>query len=224
MNFNDLISFTWSYSSVSLYHACPYKFYRHYIEKDKRDSPNAYLGRAIHKWAELFSLQNFIDLPKILQDKKVQKSDFPIFESAISFLKSFICKNIIPYRKQIERKFEFKIGRYNFIAFLDCITYRDKIYLYDYKSSKDTKYYKEHIKQMSIYREILKIFFPDKDIEVVLVFPVCGEIINITNQTIDYSFNAIEKEITTIIETKNYLPKLNKFCRYCPYFKKECML
>lgn len=218
----NLNTFFWSYSSVSLYHTCPYKFYRHYILKDKRDSPTAYLGRSIHKWAELFSLHKPIDISKILQDEKVQKSDLPIFESAISFLDPFINKNILPYRKQVERKFEFKIGIYNFIAYLDCITYRDKIYLYDYKSSKNTVYYKGHIKQMSIYKEILKTFFPNKEIEVILVFPVCGEVINITKNFIDCCLVDLEKEIDNIITTQKYDPKLNKFCRYCPYFKKEC--
>jgi len=48
------MSYTWSYSSISLFHQCPRKYHRMRVVKDIVDPPQTHLiyGTEVHKAAE----------------------------------------------------------------------------------------------------------------------------------------------------------------------------
>ena len=212
----------WSYSSLSTFKQCPYSFYRKYLLKDYRESPNTFFGSAFHDFAEQYAYNLNPDPEEIFKTHKVPNFEKSNFDESVDNGKTFIRIHAHPYRRQMEFRIDnVLIGPYKFVFILDLITFQgNKLYVYDYKSSKDSRFVKEYSKQMSFYYYILKKKFPDKDIVIQLFLPRCNIIYPMTNLSFDEK--EVVQDIDTIINYPDFQPKMNRFCSWCPFQEKEC--
>ena len=141
---------TFSFSRLHLYEQCPYAFYKRYIEEDKCGEDNFY--------AENGSLMHEIFKKLLLGDLSLEKAPGYYqeeFECICSSVKQSTMNNtfdkcidylctVDPFESEkyeiidVEKKIDFKIGKYNFVGYPDLIIKsraNGEVILVDHKSA-----------------------------------------------------------------------------------------
>lgn len=135
----------WSYSRVSSFDDCPYRFFLKYIKGyDETEKFYASFGSFIHKLLEQF-YQNKISKQEMLitflsdfsQEVRGMRPNEKIVQNYINAGRNYL-KNFTPLPYDlldVEKKIQFKIDDYKFIGFIDYLGKKNgDIYLVDNKS------------------------------------------------------------------------------------------
>lgn len=132
--------------------------------------------------------------------------------------RKFIETQVFPFEFRPEEKLIEEIYGKKFIFIIDLLVFRnDKIYLYDYKTSKNANYADDHRYQMAFYKYIVSKKYPEKEIIVNLFFPKVNKTILL--EKLKFDLRSYFKDVNTILETKNFQPTIHKFCDWCAYKK-----
>lgn len=136
---------TWSYSRIEAFNDCPYRFFLRYIRRYKEsDKFYAGYGSFIHKLLEQYykgeltkdeMLTTFLlDFTKEVRGVRPKESTVQKYiEAGCEYLKGF---TPFPYKMiDVEKRVEFTIGDYSFIAYIDYLGEEDgEILIIDNKS------------------------------------------------------------------------------------------
>lgn len=178
---NMLDNMVWSFSRINSYDYCPYSWYLRYIEKNNGvGSFYADNGKAVHEVLELITngtisvydapmtyLEKYENILNRTKESSMEKT----FESCMNYL-SELDESVLDGYKIIgsELKINYKIGKYNFIGFIDLLL-EDKNGNYivvDHKSadpflkkngepySATKTAYEGYVKQLYLYSEGVK--------------------------------------------------------------------
>lgn len=218
-----LENFVWSFSSLSTYKKCPHSFYKRYILKDKRESPNTFFGSAMHKYAEKYASGRIVaplDLFRYYKCLNFDKSEFLFCTTQI---KKFIDTRVGEKRRLVEQYYNFTIGSYPFVCVIDLMfSEEDYLGVWDYKSSKSTDYVSEYRDQYALYFLGLNKIYPDKKLKFYFFFPRCNSILEKEDpkESESYFIDLIGK----IEKDTEFTPRSSKLCKYCDYYRKGCSL
>ena len=166
----------WSFSRINAYEYCPYNWYLRYIEGTYGvGSFYADNGKAVHEVLELVTRGDIsvYDAPMVYLDKyeniknKVKKETMDkTFDSCMEYLSNLEGNELDGYELiGSEIKIEFKIGKYNFVGFIDLLL-KDvdgNLVIVDHKSTEPflkkngepyaatKKSYEGYLKQLYLY-------------------------------------------------------------------------
>jgi len=136
----------WSYSRLTSFDDCKYRWFLQYVLKKKRGEPQFFstFGTFIHEILEKYLsgklekdelvqyfLENYDE--NVVGEAPTERIANNFFESALSYLKSvdFPFKSIVA----TEKKVNFKIGDYKFVGYIDVLATKGKRYhIVDHKS------------------------------------------------------------------------------------------
>ena len=209
-------SYTWSYSSLSLYKQCPHKFYRLKVVKDIKEPPSPVLsyGLAVHKAAE-----------EHIRDGKPIPEKYAYMQSVLDSLKGLdgtkLCEIELGLTKDL-KPCGFSAAGVWWRGVADLVVVQDsRMYLIDYKTSKSARYADD--KQLEVLALGLFKRFPMVDkIKGALVFVVSNEIVRKTFDREDEvdlwpKWLADTKRLEQAHITDVWNPKPNFTCaKYCP--------
>ena len=129
---SKLEKMTWSFSRVTTFFKCPYKFYLIYIEKvEKRSKFHAEYGAFIHSILEKYFKREFTEqqcldyyienfeeeVISYIKDSTKEK----LYMAGIDYFTSLEWKYDDYEILEVEEKARFKIGKYEFIGFIDVL-------------------------------------------------------------------------------------------------------
>jgi hypothetical protein len=211
----------WSNSSMSSFEACPYAFYRQYVLKDRRELPSTFFGSAVHEVAELYTLGKSFDPEEIFTRFKVPPSEKADYDYSVKQVKNFIDVKVSPFRNTPELEIITRIGKYNYIMILDGVVHDgDTIRIYDWKTSKTTKYSSSYDYVMNMYKFVCKREFPGKKVTIDLYYPRINETKGLGH--VEITEEGLNKQVDNILACEDFQPTKHKFCNWCAYKKKEC--
>ncbi len=223
-----------SYSQLSLYNSCPYRYKLRYIYGLEEDiKPYWIFGNIIHEILE-YAFKNHIPLQKIedifleriQQQSYILKDTYEYYlKRGLSILKKFIKKEEEEFKDvstiDVEHPVRIKIDDKEFVGIIDRIIKKDgEICLIDYKTSKpsnEIETIENAKKQLSLYAYLLKMQH---------IFPKKGYIWLLSQDKVievDFDDSLIEKEIKNIKETINKIakgefpPKPSYHCKSCSF-------
>jgi hypothetical protein len=128
----ELEGMTWSFSRITTFLKCPYKFYLIYIEKaDKRSKFHAEYGKFIHSILEKYFkrefneqqcldyyIENFDeDVTAYIRDSTRDK----LYMAGIDYFTNLEWKYDDYEILEVEKEARFKVDKYNFIGFIDVL-------------------------------------------------------------------------------------------------------
>lgn len=145
---------TWSFSRVNSYASnCPYEWYLHYMECNKGDESSfGQFGSFCHKCLELYAKGelDIISISKYYEDHYCDEVtiEFP-YNKYVDMGISYYEKGLDYFNNMdfdlskyeilgVEKKVEFKIGKYDFVGFIDLLLKEKetgKIIILDHKSA-----------------------------------------------------------------------------------------
>lgn len=209
-------SYTWSYSSLSLFQQCPHKYYRLRVKKDIVEPPTEHLtyGLEVHKAAE-----DYIGKGTPIPEK-------------FSFIKEHLDRlNEIPGAKLCEERLGLTSDLQPCGFFDQDVWWRgvadliilqdDKAYVIDYKTGKSSKY--ADTKQLEILALALFKHYPQvKKVKAGLLFLVASDFVKAgyeVNEAGVYWTKWLEdtKRLEIAVETGVWNKKPNFSCRgWCP--------
>lgn len=136
----------WSYSKVTAFSECPYKWYLTYIHKvDKEKTFFAEYGTLMHHILEEYLsgrmdkkdavIHYLVNYPRGLKDVPSAKIAATYYNEGLSYL-----RGIEPFQLEtlcVEKRGEFSVGGENSVAILDCVAKSDEgLCIIDHKSRK----------------------------------------------------------------------------------------
>ena len=141
----------WSFSRLNCWHQCKYSWYLQYVKKaDSLQNAFAEYGTLMHETLEKYAKNELLDfmLPDYFADnfEKAITYKFPpnkyvdlrqsYYEKGVKYLENFEGFDTYKEIVGVEKKVEFKIGKYEFIGYIDLLV-RDKdgnLQVIDHKS------------------------------------------------------------------------------------------
>ncbi len=223
---------SYSYSKISTFDSCPFKYKLKYIDKIKvpfEDSATFEKGKFIHSLFEFYP-----DIPefefKFKQVEEQKQSYVLLVENLFKsnkVLKFLYSDSVLHYReKQFYLDNDLKEVPTRDVAFIDGIIdyvgkYKDTLLLVDWKSGKTQKY--ASLDQLKFYSLWAFNNYDIEKIQVSLFFVEQNEVkIEIISRSDyenikSYYFN----KINTIENETEFKKNRSKSCEYCPFLK-EC--
>lgn len=224
-----------SWSRLSDYNQCPLKFKMKYIEKDgifKEDdsqSPHLVRGSNVHK-----ALENYVVQKQSNGEIPVKVSSLPEVESTKPFVDRFldnyqvvIPETQIAINKDWQRVEWFSKDAY-YRAILDLIAIRpEDVVVVDYKTGKMRDYDggPSGKGQLHLSGAISLHLWP----EIPMVTTTYAYVDH--KQTISKKFTQddreelrahFDREYDKVNSDKEFKPKVNEFCKWCPMTRKQC--
>ncbi len=148
----------YSYSKVSMFSQCPYRYKLTYIDKlkvfDNLAADNAlFLGTALHTGIETTvenGIKSYIDNYPVMTD--LMENEIIKLENVISKMKA-----VIP-----DGRFEFKIDTPNFVGYIDLLVKvgENEFDIYDFKYSNSIESYLKS-GQLHVYKSELEKMYPN---------------------------------------------------------------
>lgn len=240
-----------SYSRISTYKQCPFKYKRNYIEGVTEEKFAFDLGSIAHKMCELY-------LNESISEKDLHKKLFELCEesnfetdllmaegkSIINYDTLQLLKKIFKAHTKKKRKYSLEgwltvenfLKKYKYVGRYDVLVNEmpEKVVIVDFKTSKKWKgKYNPDWMQLYMYAYLLYSKMMDKGelphkIQCVLWFLRTNEVFVRDVKEIDM-ITALQtqeeaaKEIIKNYENGEFSPKKNNFCSGC-MFKKECSI
>lgn len=217
---------TWSYSSLSLFRTCPYKYYRLRVVKDVKDEQGeaAIYGQDMHKAAEEF-----------IRDGTPIPGKFQFMRPALQSIAAWPGKKLCEYRMGLREDLtpcDFFARDVWWRGVADLIVISDdgkSARVLDYKSSKSSKY--ADMEQLDLLAAAVFIHFPEVvTIRAALLFLVCNEMVPEKPKKYEFMFSRSSfanakfdvKRIETAMDSGVWNPSRNFTCRgWCPV--KDCV-
>ena len=170
-----LDNMTFSFSSLTLFEQCPYAWYLKYIEcRDKASNCYADFGSYCHKILEMYAKEELKKDDLLSYYAKHFNASNPLLIDNISYDKYYSAgalyfKDCSLDLKQykvlgVEKQVRFKIGRYNFIGYIDLLLQDGElVIILDHKSSeypysKSGKLKKKCIDKITSYKRQLYLY------------------------------------------------------------------
>jgi hypothetical protein len=239
-------NFNISYSAISTYEKCPYRFKRQYIHKIKIDAPQLRIGRAVHTICEKIIKKEITSkkipsvILELLEDDEERKEALKIIggNRSNTFIKDL--KLDEAYKVVSEEEINIENDGVNYKGIIDVqVKYnknsKKELTIVDFKTSKNTKYEYVDWLQFEFYAYLIALKLLND-----------GKIIPDTFNCIIYflrynSFyekkikrkhlNSVHLKITNlkdmILRDEYFKPRRNPFCKYktgqCPFYD-ECPL
>ena len=234
-----------SWSKLNLFRDCAYKWKR--INIDKQYEPETiYLwrGKVLHACLEklgnqyfmhnIESLTTFIDEFKYhfmrktqfkgaLQNRMELEGEDILTQFYFLVTECELFKNI----EKVEFYFKIPFDKYNFVTGkidrIDIVN--DKLRLVDYKDGRE-KPFKEYADQLKLYQWATLQQYSDYDVDTIEIHLLASNRILSESKFGKKDITAILDEISLIIgqiESEQFAPKKNKWCKYCS-FRAECGL
>lgn len=229
----DLSNIRWSFSSLEQYDSCPYAFYLNKIEKCDDRVGNFYAenGSICHEiFADIaLGKMSVDDAPGEYEQRfelicNMAKEN--IMDSTFEKIITYLCESQGIDDKYevmfVEEKLEFKVGKYNFIGFVDLVVKNKEtgeVIIVDHKSSpylfkksggvlkNQMENYNKYKKQMCIYIYALKQIYDVRvDKMAVHHFKDNGKI-----SVIDFDEESVESAVSWAIETIESIEKDQEF-------------
>lgn len=214
------MSYTWSYSSISLFQQCPRKYHRLRIVKDIVEPPQEHLlyGTAVHRAAEEF-----------IRDGKDLPPKFEMFKPQLTLMKVLKGDKYCEYEMGIRKDFTpcaFDDPDVWLRGIVDLLVVgSDSARIIDYKTSKSSKY--ADTKQLELLSLLVFKHFPNvKKIKAALLFLVSQDLVR-AKYTEEQQSAAwirwldIVKSLEAAMKVDVWNPKPNFTCRkFCAV--KDC--
>jgi len=214
------VSYTWSYSSISLFQQCPRKYHRLRIVKDIVEPPQEHLlyGTAVHRAAEEF-----------IRDDKDLPPKFEMFKPQLTLMKVLKGDKYCEYEMGIRKDFTpcaFDDPDVWLRGIVDLLVVgSDSARIIDYKTSKSSKY--ADTKQLELLSLLVFKHFPNvKKIKAALLFLVSQDLVR-AKYTEEQQSAAwirwldIVKSLEAAMKVDVWNPKPNFTCRkFCAV--KDC--
>jgi hypothetical protein len=214
------VSYTWSYSSISLFQQCPRKYHRLRIVKDIVEPPQEHLlyGTAVHRAAEEF-----------IRDGKDLPPKFEMFKPQLTLMKVLKGDKYCEYEMGIRKDFTpcaFDDPDVWLRGIVDLLVVgSDSARIIDYKTSKSSKY--ADTKQLELLSLLVFKHFPNvKKIKAALLFLVSQDLVR-AKYTEEQQSAAwirwldIVKSLEAAMKVDVWNPKPNFTCRkFCAV--KDC--
>jgi len=214
------VSYTWSYSSISLFQQCPRKYHRLRIVKDIVEPPQEHLlyGTAVHRAAEEF-----------IRDDKDLPPKFEMFKPQLTLMKVLKGDKYCEYEMGIRKDFTpcaFDDPDVWLRGIVDLLVVgSDSARIIDYKTSKSSKY--ADTKQLELLSLLVFKHFPNvKKIKAALLFLVSQDLVK-AKYTEEQQSAAwirwldIVKSLEAAMKVDVWNPKPNFTCRkFCAV--KDC--
>jgi len=243
-NFNYTFKYTpYSYSKISTFKNCPYRFKLQYIDKIKtkfNKTPALEKGSFLHYGIEHYLKGNLKDEINKYNFEVSGKDDIINYKKQlkqilkgenVQIYKSFNKNNVYIeegfglYWKNINDKWQFELGKYSkqstIYGYIDLMIYDDfleRVNIIDHKSGKFRKDQDEL--QLKIYAIVGFLKFPDvNDVYVQFDFLEHNKSINFKFERKDFdkiSYEVIQKIIE--VENEENFNKKDTFCNWCPYY------
>lgn len=206
------MSYTWSYSSMSLYLQCPRKYYRLRILKDIKEPPQEHLlyGSAVHKAAEEF-IRDGTDLPP----------KFEMFRPQLAAMKALNGEKHCEYEMGLKKDFtpcKFDDPEVWVRGIVDLLVINgDTARIVDYKTSKSSEY--ADTKQLELLALLTFKHFPEiKTIKAGLLFLVAKDLVPKVYQSEEQSDAWVKwinhaRQLESSIANEMWNPKPNFTCR-----------
>ena len=214
------MSYTWSYSSISLFQQCPRKYHRLRIVKDIVEPPQEHLlyGTAVHRAAEEF-----------IRDDKDLPPKFEMFKPQLTLMKVLKGDKYCEYEMGIRKDFTpcaFDDPDVWLRGIVDLLVVgSDSARIIDYKTSKSSKY--ADTKQLELLSLLVFKHFPNvKKIKAALLFLVSQDLVRAKyteeQQSVAWiRWLDIVKSLEAAMKVDVWNPKPNFTCRkFCAV--KDC--
>jgi hypothetical protein len=214
------VSYTWSYSSISLFQQCPRKYHRLRIVKDIVEPPQEHLlyGTAVHRAAEEF-----------IRDDKDLPPKFEMFKPQLTLMKVLKGDKYCEYEMGIRKDFTpcaFDDPDVWLRGIVDLLVVgSDSARIIDYKTSKSSKY--ADTKQLELLSLLVFKHFPNvKKIKAALLFLVSQDLVRAKyteeQQSVAWiRWLDIVKSLEAAMKVDVWNPKPNFTCRkFCAV--KDC--
>lgn len=239
---------TWSYSRISSFHDCPYRWFLRYI-KDCKEAPQFYssYGSFMHKLIEKYyrgeltkegMLTEFLfDFQKEVQGERPKESVVQKYiQSGLEYLKTF---EPFPYNMiDVEKKVRFEIEGIPFVGFIDYLGESDGEYILVDNKSRDLKprsnrdkptlkdkELDEMLRQLYIYSAAVKQEYGKFPKLLCFNCFKSGVFIKepFEEKAYDEAMQWAIDGVNTIINTEDFPPKAEFFaCRYICGVKDDC--
>jgi hypothetical protein len=168
---DSTMTYTWSYSSMSLFMQCPRKYYRLRVLKDIQEPPQEHLmyGSAVHSAAEEY-IRDGVEVPK----------KYNYIKKHLDVLKELPGDKLCEHEMGLTKDFEpcgFRADNVWFRGIADLLVLNgDSARIVDYKTSKSSRYADK--KQLELLSLLVFKHFPEvKSVKAGLLFLVCEDLV-----------------------------------------------
>jgi len=203
----------YSYSSLSLYKTCPYKYFKKYFTKEVEPaSPSMQKGIDFHK---LIAMKN-IDLVADLYDPEIIKAVRMLKET-----EEYKSLKII----KTEAKIRQEVDGHNFFAIIDCLakTKDGKDLIIDWKYTKGN-WTEENEEQYAIQKALYKKITGITEFWFVNITKHKTPRIEFLKDSKEMEWSEVLNLIKKLNGDFHYIPKDSNSCFWCCWKQKDCSL